>query len=283
MYLTDYAENAYADKMRGVEPTLPSSWYFAFGTLASDSSFTEITHVSMPRVAYASTLAKWAGSQGAGTTLASSGTSHTTSNNDDIAWAAPSTDLGPATCIGLFDALSGGHCWAYQPIPSLPILNGVAPVILAGTLAFVWGRPGVSDYLSNKLIDEFFRGQLYPWPSSIYGALYTTAPTDAGGGVEVAAGDYDRVELESTLTALSGTHGAGTTDASSGTGGRISNNASLAYPDPITAWGDVLAQGWKDAATSGNLLLWGTLPTQSIQAGSPPPTIAPNKQGFTLA
>jgi hypothetical protein len=282
-YFSDFSENELADKVRGVEPTYPSNWYLSFGTAADDASVTEIVHVSLPRLPYARSLANWAGTQGAGTTLASSGSSHVTSNNVDLTWATPSADLGPATHLLIWDALTGGNVRARLPIGSMPIVNGVAPVLPAGTVSFRMGNSGVSDYLSNKLIDEWFRGQAWSWPASIYGALYTLAPADSGGGTEVGAGDYSRAQLESTFDSISGTHGPGTTDASSGTSGRISNNVDITYPAPASDWGDIVAEGWKDAALSGNLLLWGDLPAQSILTGSPAPTHAPDSFAITLS
>lgn len=271
MYLTNYGENAYAEKLRGTEPTFAANWYLAFGTAATDASFSEISHVSMPRLTYARSLANWAGTQGAGTTLASSGTSHVTSNNNDLTWAAPSTDLATALFVGLFDAVSAGNCWAYIPITSLPILNGVAPEILAGAMSFRFGNQGVSDYLSNKLIDEFFRAQSYAWPASIYGALYTAAPTDAGGGTEVGGGvGYARLEIDSDATSWDST------------GGVISNDITFAYPAPTGTWGTVEAEGFKDASSGGNLLLWGAISPQSILASTPAPSHAPGTLQFPI-
>jgi len=46
----------------------------------------------------------------------------------------------------------------------------------------------ISDYYENKIIDHMLRGQAFTPPSTIYLALYTVAPTDAGGGTEVSGG-----------------------------------------------------------------------------------------------
>ncbi len=276
MFLTDFGENAIADKLRGTEPPYEASWWIAFGTFADDGTFTEIVDVGMPRVPVARSLAKWAGTQGAGTTVASNGTSHITSNNDDIDFGASAADH-TAVAVGLFDALTGGNCWAYAPIADRAIATGVPASIASGALAFEFGGANVADYLSNKMIDEFFRDQAYPWPASIFGALYTAMPTTAGGGTEVGGGvGYARVELESTMAALSGTQGAGSTDPSSGTGGEISNNETLAYPSPAGTWGDLVGEGWLDAATTGNLLLLGEFASpQTIGATTPAVAHAP--------
>lgn len=281
-YFTDYAENALADKMRGTEPTYPANWYLSFGISSDDDTPAEIADVSMPRIAYARSLANFAGTQGAGTTLASSGTSKTTTNNNALVWSAPASDLGTATHLLLWDALSGGNCWMELPLGAMPILTGVAPTLAAGTQVFIVAQETGSDYLANKLIDEIFRAQAWAFPASIYGELYTVAPTSAGGGTPVSAPSYARAPWASTMAAKSGTQGDGTTSSSTGTGGRVSNNVAVSYPAPLDDWGDVLAQGWKDAATAGNLLWFGPIPTQSILSGSPAPTHAPGTLAVTV-
>ena len=43
---------------------------------------------------------------------------------------------------------------------------------------------GMSDYLSNRLIDLIWRDEAYVWPSNLYAAYTTTAPTNAALGLE---------------------------------------------------------------------------------------------------
>lgn len=117
----------------------------------------------------------------------------------------------------------------------------------------------MSDYLENKLIDQLFRGQTAPTTSTMYVGLYTSAPSDVGGGTEVSGGAYARVAVGSSLSNWAGTHAAASTDASSGTGGQTSNNNAITFPTPTAGWGTVTYFGIFDAATSGNLLFWGQL------------------------
>jgi len=277
---TDYAENKLVDKTRGTAPTYPASWFIGLLSAAADGSFTEVTGANLARVSVARSLAKWAGTQGAGTTLASNGTSHTTSNNDDIAFGTATANLAaPATHLGLFDALSGGNLWAYLPIPdgALTVLLGDEPLFAAGTVQFVVGAaPGCSNYMSNKLVDEFFRAQAYAWPATTYEALFTVSPGDNDTGTEVAGGSYARVGVASSTAAWSGTQSAGSTSASSGTSGESSNNAAITFPAPTADWGAVVAGGTRDASSGGNLLLWGDFASpRSIVSGGAAPSYAP--------
>lgn len=282
---TNYAENQIADYVRGQGLTLPASWWAAGLTAASDASVTE--SVGLDRFELSRALASWAGTQGDATTLASSGTSHTTSNNIEIDLGIGTTDAETLVGVGLFDASTGGNCWAVWLFDTpLVVAPGDPVTLVPGIVRFTLGlTSGVSDYLSNKLIDRFFRGQAYAWPATIYHAAYTATPGNAGGGTEVGGGvGYARAALVPSLASLSGTQAPASTIASSGTGGRISNNAAVAHPAPTGDWGVVVAGGWHDAATGGNLLLWHSLASPiTVSAGSPAPTYQADAMGITIA
>jgi hypothetical protein len=117
----------------------------------------------------------------------------------------------------------------------------------------------MSDYLENKLIDQLFRGQTAPATSTLYVGLLTAAPSDSGGGTEVSGGAYARVAVTSSLANWAGTQSAGSSTASSGTGGQTSNNTAITFPTPTAGWSTVTHFGIYDAATGGNLLFWGAL------------------------
>lgn len=54
---------------------------------------------------------------------------------------------------------------------------------------------GASDYLETALLNHVLRNSSYTSPTTVYAALYTAAPTDAGGGTEIAAAGYARVAV----------------------------------------------------------------------------------------
>ena len=117
----------------------------------------------------------------------------------------------------------------------------------------------MSDFLENSLVDQIFRGQTAPTTSTLYIGLYTAAPSDTGGGTELSGSGYARVSVTSSLANWAGTQSAGSTTASSGTGGATSNNTAITFPEPTSGWGQVQAFGVFDAATGGNLLFHGSL------------------------
>lgn len=134
---------------------------------------------------------------------------------------------------------------------------------------------GKSDYLENKFLDWLLRGQAFTAPTNVYVALFTAAPTDAGGGTEVSGGSYARVQVASALANWAGTQSAGSTTASSGTSGQTSNNGTITFPAPTASWGTVTHFGIFDASSGGNLLYWAALTTsKTVNNGDSAPSFA---------
>ena len=112
-----------------------------------------------------------------------------------------------------------------------------------------------------------------------------TSGLDAGTAiVEPSGGAYARVQVAASLANMSGTQGAGTTAASSGSSGTISNNNQLAFPASTAAWATAPAMVWGvaiyDAAAGGNLVQWGSLGSpQNVGSGV---TVTFNAGAFTI-
>jgi hypothetical protein len=89
------------------------------------------------RVAIASSLANWSGTQGAGTTVASSGSSGQVSNNSAIAFAQVTTALGLVVGVGMWDAATSGNAWEFAIQSSGTPTNigaNITPQCAAGAL-----------------------------------------------------------------------------------------------------------------------------------------------------
>ncbi len=124
--LTNYAENKLLDLIfRGQAFTPPTTLYFAaFTAMPNDTGGgTECTGGSYARVAVTASLANFAGTQGAGTTTVSSGTSGTTSNNIDIQFPSPTALWGTVVGMAVFDAASGGNMLCYGAISPAKTVN----------------------------------------------------------------------------------------------------------------------------------------------------------------
>lgn len=139
--LTDFAENKLVDALlRGQALGAPATMYVALYTACpTDSSAgTEVSGGSYARVAVASSLANWAGTQSVGSTTASSGTGGTTSNNNVITFPAPTASWGVVTCWGLVDAITAGNIWVYSTLTQSKTINNgdAAPSFAAGAATF---------------------------------------------------------------------------------------------------------------------------------------------------
>lgn len=110
--MSDFLENKIIDQLfRG--QTAPTTTTLHVGLLTSAPSDsgggTEVSGGSYARVAVTSSLANWAGTQAAGSVVASSGTGGATSNNVAISFPTPTATWGTVTHFGIYDAATGGN------------------------------------------------------------------------------------------------------------------------------------------------------------------------------
>lgn len=137
--LSDYMENKIIDAMlRGQAfPTIANTYVALFTVTPADAAGgTEVSGGNYARAQVASSLANWAGTQSAGSTVASSGASGLTSNNAIISFLTPSAAWGTIVAIGVFDSLSGGNLLFYSALTANKTINNgdPAPTFPIGTL-----------------------------------------------------------------------------------------------------------------------------------------------------
>lgn len=99
---------------------------------------TEATGGSYARVAVASSLANWAGTQSAASTTASSGTGGQTSNNGAITFPPPTGNWGLCTHLGIYDAPTSGNLVAWVALTVSKTVNSgdAAPSFAAAALTY---------------------------------------------------------------------------------------------------------------------------------------------------
>lgn len=105
-----------------------------------------------------------------------------------------------------------------------------------------------TDYTENLALTYLFNTGAVTRPTAWYVGLFTSAPSDTGGGTEVTGNGYARVS-------------AGTISGS-GTATTFTNAAAIEFAAASGGnWGTI---GWAaifDASTSGNMLAWAPLTT----------------------
>ena len=88
-------------------------------------------------------------------------------------------------------------------------------------------------------------------PTAWHIALYTSAPSDTGGGTEVSGGGYGRQAVTFTIS-----------------GNTASNTSALEFPTATGSYGTVTHVGVFDAASGGNLIAYAALTTsKAIDTG----------------
>ena len=105
----------------------------------------------------------------------------------------------------------------------------------------------LTDYTEQKLNDWLTGKADMPATTTRYLALFTAAPSDAGGGTEVSGGSYARVAITDDM------------ETASGTDGTVTNTGDILLPTATGPWGTVTHFAVMDAASGGNMIEWDAL------------------------
>lgn len=108
-----------------------------------------------------------------------------------------------------------------------------------------------SNTIENSLLNHLLRNTAYTPAATLYVALFTTNPTDAGPGTEVSGGAYARQVV---------TFGAAS-------GGTVTNSNAITFPVATADWGTIEGFGIMDALTTGNMLVWCDSPSSAVASG----------------
>ena len=110
-----------------------------------------------------------------------------------------------------------------------------------------------SDDLERKLLNSTLRGAAFIQPATIYVALFTSNPTDANVGTEVADSGYARQDAAQGEAIANGWSAPN----AEGGGHACTNLKRIHFPPIADAQVTVGWFGLYDAATGGNLLYHG--------------------------
>lgn len=106
----------------------------------------------------------------------------------------------------------------------------------------------LTNYLEDAAINYFLRNNADTFSpiATLYLGIFTATPGEAGGGTEATGGSYAR-------QAIAFTDPAG--------GGATENTAQIDFTASGASWGTITSIGVLDAATVGNMYLYGALGT----------------------
>lgn len=100
-----------------------------------------------------------------------------------------------------------------------------------------------TNFLETQLLNHVLRATPYSAPATIYVALFTAAPGEAGGGTEVTGGSYARQAVTFTAPAPDS----------------VANVADVNFAIATADWGTLVAFVLMDAASGGNMLYYANL------------------------
>lgn len=125
-----------------------------------------------------------------------------------------------------------------------------------------------SNYLELELQDHVLGGADYARPATVYVGLFSTTPTDGGGGTELTNGTapgYARIAITNNATNFP----AATTN---GTTGKAEKKLAVAHSGPANSggsdWPTVVGWALFDTSTGGNQLMWGEVASLAVTPGA---------------
>lgn len=99
-----------------------------------------------------------------------------------------------------------------------------------------------SNTFETRVLTWVFTNSSATRPTAWFVALYTGAPSDAGGGTEVSGGAYARQAVTFSVS-----------------GDTATNSGAIEYPTATAGYGTVTHVGIFDASTGGNLIAYAAL------------------------
>ena len=99
-----------------------------------------------------------------------------------------------------------------------------------------------SDTFETRVLTWVFTNSSATRPTAWYVALFTSAPSDAGGGTEVSGGAYARQAVTFSVS-----------------GNTATNSGAIEYPTATAGYGTVTHVGIFDASSGGNLIAYAAL------------------------
>lgn len=138
---------------------------------------------------------------------------------------------------------------------------------------FVVWASGKSNYLISKLLNQFWNAAAYSFPGTLYAALWTATLSASSTGAtagEASYSGYARVAVTANTTNF----------PTSSSGASIQNATAITFASNGGSLQTMTFFAILDAATTGNLLYWGSITSTAINPGDTPQV---NVNGLTAS
>lgn len=114
----------------------------------------------------------------------------------------------------------------------------------------------LTDYLENELLDHVIGNESYTAPATLYVGLAQSVADDGTITGEPSGNGYARVAVTNNAT-----------NFPAASGGSKTNGTEITFPEATGDWGTLSVWFIADAATGGNVLIYGDL-TDSKTVGN---------------
>jgi hypothetical protein len=231
----NYLENELLDHILGNGVYTPPTIYIALSTIDptdDGSGLAEPTYSAYARVQHDN----W-----------SVATSRATHNIGDLTFPQKADGLSETISYwAAYDAASGGNMLAQGAFSlAKELVQGNTPIVPSGLMTVSITTSGMSNYLSNEILDHVFGNGAFTPPTNLYVGFSTADPTDDGSGISEPSGNnYARVNHNAWDIAV---------------GGASENSGVILFPVPSGNWGTITFNFISDDPSAGNILFYGAL------------------------
>ena len=256
--LSDYIENEILDHVLKVGAfTQPTNLYIGLSTADPLDDATGIAEPSGGAYARVNHNA-W-----------DTASSRATENTGTVSFPEATGSWGTITHFFISDALTAGNMIAHGSLSSSKTIgSGDNASFQDGAIDISFNAGGISNDLSNKVLDHIFINTAYTVVTNIYTSLKNGNPTDDNsGGTEPSSGAYARVVSNSW-------------DAASG--GATENDGAITFPQATSAWGTVDYFMLMDASSAGNMMFYGPLDNSRNIGQNDTPSFADGALDITM-
>jgi hypothetical protein len=132
----------------------------------------------------------------------------------------------------------------------------------------------LSTATANALAYHWFGRITQPAPMSYHLALFTAAPNAGGGGTEVSAATYSRLQINNTNTIPFMWNKPGD--------GTAKNAFPLTFPAALESWGTITHWALFDSSTGGTMHFFGPLAQSKAIASGDQFSVATGDLEFTF-
>lgn len=122
---------------------------------------------------------------------------------------------------------------------------------------------GKANYYISKILNQFWNATAFSFPATLYAALWTSSLTAASTGAtagEASYTGYARVAITANTTNF----------PLSAAGSNIQNATAITFPANAGVLNTCTFFAILDAATTGNLLYWGSISSTAVNPGDTP-------------